>query len=219
VSPRDGGVTTAGVCGPRPVLGEACDYDRTALDPCRPNLSQSCLDGVCRELTPFMRPAGAECPIRGYGRVAAPFFGFAICQTGLTCQPSTSAHAPSTGRCATARPVGAPCTDDHFRAPRLTCAPSPDGGMACSLWPLLGQPCRSLCRRDALCEPEGDGGFVCRPLHALDAGCIGFSQCVPGATCIDNTCTLGAVGQPCTYGHECGGGACQANQCVAMCLR
>ena len=213
----DGGVTP-GACAPRPTLGQACDYGwARSTDSCRSG--HGCIDGTCRLLTPFSLALGSECPIRPFGRIELPFYGFASCERGLRCLPSTTAHAPRTGRCGPAITAGGACLDEFNCAAGLSCLNQPDGGVACGALPLRGEPCTTSCRFDSVCVNQGDGGR-CGPPVPLDGGCAGFLTCEAGATCDGTTCVAtGAPGATCAYDFECSSGACQARVCVAMCIR
>lgn len=216
VRQSDGGVTP-GACGPRPSLGQACDYVwALGTDPCHAERGEGCIDGVCRVLTPFTFPVGTECPVRPYGRVELPFYGFASCEKSLRCLPSTTAHAPRTGRCAAPLAAGAPCRDSFWCTSGLLCSPQGDGGSACTRPSARGESCSEGCRTDSTCTDAG----VCGALLPLGADCPGYGTCEVGATCDGTTCVaLGAVGGACDYDFQCASNACQAHQCVAMCIR
>ncbi|MBL8915498.1 MAG: hypothetical protein JNM17_32670 [Archangium sp.] len=217
----DGGLLDAGTCQPRPLLGQACDYAWTrSTDPCRMDRAEGCIDGVCRALTPFTQPAGTECPIRSYGRVEAPFYGFAICQRGLTCQPSTTAHAPKTGRCAPALTAGARCGDDFWCGAGLSCTGVSDGGRECTPISNFGEDCDDHpCERDAYCALQTDGGQQCVPYQLADAGCGSGERCAPNHVCNGaNRCEAFFLAS-CVYDFECNGLACFNGQCTAMCIR
>jgi hypothetical protein len=218
----DGGVLTPGQCQPRPRLGQACDYAwSVGTDPCDMSLGQGCIDGTCRQLTPFSQPAGTECPIRSYGRVEAPFYGFAICARGLACLPSTTAHAPKTGRCGPALQPGAPCRDVFMCAPGNECLVVSDGGRECVHVPALGEDCSQRgCRFDTFCKTEDDGGQRCAFRPDVDGGCA-TAPCAPNLICNGaSVCEpVDAAGTPCSYDFECNGLACSNGQCVAMCAR
>ncbi|MFO0593811.1 MAG: hypothetical protein U0228_00835 [Myxococcaceae bacterium] len=216
----DGGLLDGGTCGPRPLLGDACDYAwGTPTDPCRADLGHGCIEGRCTLLTPFSLPAGTECPIRPYGRVELPWLGFASCQRGLTCLPSTTAHAPRTGRCSVPLDAGAPCRDPFWCANGLSCASVGDGGSECLAPPHAGERCQGLCRRDAYCANDADGGTHCAPLGGPDAGCSAISDCLAPLNCDNGHCSTTLAAGPCQYDFQCSPGACQAGQCVAMCIR
>lgn len=211
----DGGLIS-GQCGVAKQSGEAC----LVLE-CDHTKALSCIDGFCRDLTPFAQPAGTECPLRPWGVVEAPFYGFATCARGLTCLPSTTANPPQSGRCAEPLDAGAPCRDVQFCRAGLLCADMFDGGSACIPQVSIGEVCgrTARCNADSTCRNQMDGGSPrCEPLITDGGMCFSTSECGVGQFCSAGLCT--APGSTtCTYDFECAGLACQAGQCVAMCIR
>ncbi|HEY0881202.1 MAG TPA: hypothetical protein VGD87_06720, partial [Archangium sp.] len=218
----DGGLLDAGVCGPRPRLGEACGLAWAAsFNPCSLRQGEQCLDGRCTRLDAYSRPEGAECVLRPWGTVAAPFYGFGVCAPGLACRPSPTAHAPYTGRCQQPLPQGSACRDEHECAPGLGCLSVADGGRQCERFGRLGEACTyGTCLEEFDCKGQGDGGSACVPFSALDAGCGGFGSCVPGATCNEGVCEpLSPAGAACSSEYSCASGVCQLGRCVDQCVR
>lgn len=217
----DGGTLDAGVCGPRPLAGQACSRDWARIfDSCRTQAGEACLDGTCTYLVPFSRPLNAECPVRPWGYTAVPFYGFSVCERGLACRPDPTAHPPQTGRCKPAQPEGGACRDEFECASGMSCYQGADGGRQCARMADLGESCLfTACKRDLQCGLLSDAGAGCVTLTPLDAGC-GNQICVPGAQCVNDLCEpLGGTGASCMYGFQCQSGVCQLGQCVAQCMR
>jgi hypothetical protein len=210
----DGGVIP-GQCGPARQLGESC----TSLE-CDQSKALACSDGVCRPLTPFSLDAGAECLLRPWGVVEAPFYGFATCARDLACLPDVTAHPPQTGRCGLPLGLGAPCRDVQSCRAGLDCAEQPDGGARqCAPLRARGQTCGFTfpCDLDSRCVDLTDAGTRCEPLGTAGAPCGYGGECAPGLACGGNTCVAPNGG--CQYDFECLGGACQVGVCRAMCIR
>lgn len=211
----DGGLIN-GQCGLAKQLGEAC-----AVQECDHTKALGCIDGFCRDLVPFVQPAGTECLLRPYGVQAAPFNGFATCARGLACLPSMTASPPVTGRCAAPLDAGAPCRDVQFCRAGLLCANMLDGGNACISQVSLGEVCglTARCNADSICRNQLDGGPLrCDPLNTDGGTCFNTNECGAGQLCLGGVCTI-PNSTTCTADFQCSGLACQAGQCVAMCIR
>ena len=183
---------------------------------CETLSGHACLDGVCKRLVPNSLDAGDECIRPPFG-VQAPYFGFAACKTGTSCQADPTAY-PTWGRCKPSLQVGAPCeTQFHSCADGLACDVGPDGGFVCLQLARLGQPCP--CFADFRCATVADGGRACLPLLEADAGCASTSDCAPSLRCALGTCRSPlATGSTCSSDGDCADGLCRFGRCVAMCV-
>ncbi len=215
----DGGLLDAGVCGPRPAIGEPCARNwAQSFDACRSSLGEACLDGVCSLQTPASRPAGAECARRPYGYVAAPLFGFGACRAGLTCLAAATPTI-ATGRCQPMLQSGSLCTDEAQCTPGLGCVSVDGGPQTCQHRGVLGAACQqSTCLSELNCEQASDGGPTCVPLAAPGESCSGYASCVDQAQCTANVCeALAPTGGSCLSGAECVSSNCQLGACVDQC--
>lgn len=210
----DGGVTTAGVCGARPALGEACSFNwGGGTDPC--GLGAACLDQTCVELRPFSLDAGSECPVPAWGRTEEEFYGFRACSRGLECQRSSTTTSVRVGRCVVAPLVGEPCTNVCVAGAQ--CRSQTDGGSVCVVNPVIGEVCTGACRRDSRCAAADDAGVRrCVALSEPGQPCTFGSDCKPGLWCDQGAC-VEPTGRACSADYECGAGACDRGVCVAVC--
>lgn len=211
----DGGVLVQGVCGGPSALGAACSMD-WGRGSCDTLAGHACLDGVCKRLTAGSLDAGDECIRPPFG-VQAPYYGFAACPRGFSCQEDPTAFR-IWGRCRPALGIGARCTTQfHSCADGLSCEVIADGGSVCQVLNAAGAPCP--CLQDFRCVTGADGGRACAPLAGVDAGCSYTTECLPSLRCLAGSCLPPLpAGATCTYDDDCADSLCRNRRCAAVCV-
>lgn len=136
----------------------------------------------------------------------------------LECVEGTCDHASRFCRPTTV--AGRACTFSRDCSGGLACHDlGASTGLRCTALPMRGQACvmdpndQRRCRDEDFCD--SNAGFTCKARLAVGTNC-NPSECVPGATCDNGTCTVTTPGSRCDAELECPSGTwCLGNRCEA----
>jgi len=129
-----------------------------------------------------------------------------MCSASRECAAGLACSAMS---CAPSIPLGGACTESETCGRGATCALTSE--RVCRPKALEGEPCLPSDCADGLACDTLELMPVCRPRVPVGGSCARGRECVPGATCVEDLCTmLPTAGATCLFGQCASGLVCNA---------